>query len=115
MKKVLVIITLLSFHIGIGCSVFVYFYPSAHENWAQPSTNALTVEPDENYMKVKREGLVMIVRSLAEGYDNLKNSSNARIDELKFTLMALVILLSVSVGLIFSLLFQVKKQHVTRV
>lgn len=115
MKKTLVVALIFIFLAGIGGSVFVYFYPTAHENWEQPTTTALMVEPEENYMKLEKEGLVMIVRDLAVVYDNHKKSSNARIYELKSTLMTLIIMLSISVVFIFYLIIQSKKHHVTRI
>jgi hypothetical protein len=84
MKKLLTNLVLVLSFAGIGFGIFVYSNMSAYEHLVQPSATALAEETIANYMQVEKEGLALNLKSIAEAYKNLKISSSARIDELKF-------------------------------
>ena len=109
MNRILSAVLLLTFVLGIGFSAWIYFAPLAHEKFAQPSVDSLLSEPKENLLKVDKEGLVQLFKTVVSFYDGFKNNSNERIKELRSALLVLMVLFSISIVFTISLLLKLRK------
>jgi hypothetical protein len=109
MNRILSAILLLTFVLGIGFSAWIYFAPLAHEKFSQPSVDSLLSEPKENLLKVDKEGLVQLFKTVVSFYDGFKNNSNERIKELRSALLVLMVLFSISIVFTISLLLKLRK------
>lgn len=75
------IISITLFSLGYGYKV--NNDPIAHEQWAQPKVDALASLQSEDFHKLEKDSLGMVITGLAENYNLQKVKSNSRITELK--------------------------------
>ncbi len=76
--------------------------PVAHEQWAQPKVEALASLQSEDFQKMEKDSLGMVITELAKNYNLHKDNSNSRIAELKnLVSVILVVLLINAFGFIY--------------
>ncbi len=94
------IISITLFSLGYGYKV--NNDPVAHEQWGQPIVDSIAPLPQEEFKKLEKDALGMVITSIAENYNLLKNNSNKRISELKDLVNILLVVLFINlVGFIF--------------
>ena len=94
------LISITLFSLGYGFKV--YNDPVAHEQWAQPKVDALASLQSEDFQKMEKDSLGMVITELAKNYNLQKDNSNSRISELKnLVSVVLVVLLINAFGFIY--------------
>jgi len=94
------IISITLFSLGYGYKV--NNDPIAHEQWAQPKVDALASLQSEDFQKLEKDSLGMVITGLAENYNLQKVKSNSRISELKNIVNILLVVLFINaIGFIY--------------
>jgi hypothetical protein len=89
----LICITLFS----LGYAYNINNNPVAHEQWAQPEVDGLASLQSEDFQKLEKDSLGMVITGLAENYNLQKKRSNLRISELKNLINILLVVLFINV------------------
>jgi hypothetical protein len=88
------LISMTLFSLGYGYKV--NNDPVAHEQWAQPKADALASLQSEDFQKMEKDSLGMVITELAKNYNLQKENSNSRISELKSLINVLLVVLLVN-------------------
>ena len=107
MKKLSIFISVTSVLLVVYC-LKVSFFDISHEDFAKPRVENLISEPEETFLALDKNSLVVMLKSTLSVYSHEKDSTDERIIELKNIIVLLISILGCCVS---TILFQSFKKR----